>query len=281
MLANQEQEQVGTRWPSPLVSVVIPMYQAERSIRKTLASVVNQRYRPLEVIIVNDGCRDKSVQEVQSFIETQSATAISFQLLNQENRGVSAARNLGMRKAKGAFIALLDADDEWLPSKLERQMAVLQANPAIDFLGTTRNGEHWKRWIFKEFQHLTPISARLLLYKTFFVTPTVLFKREILEKTGYFDEQQRYAEEGNFWIRVCKQHHCVLLNESLVITGDGKPNFGFSGLSSNLKEMEKGELRNMRLGYKLGIVGFLEYIFLVFYSLMKYIRRLVIVKLRR
>ncbi|WP_246860245.1 glycosyltransferase family 2 protein [Olivibacter sp. LS-1] len=281
MLTNQGETHLNATATMPLVSVVIPMYQAEQSIQKTLTSVVNQQYRPLEVIIVNDGSRDRSVDEVQRFITAQNTDHITFKLINQPNRGVSCARNVGMRQAKGLFIALLDADDEWLPTKLEKQIGIMRANPTIDFLGTNRNGEYWKRWLFKKFQHLTPISAHLLLYKTFFVTPTVIFKREVLDKTGYFDEQQRYAEEGNFWIRVCNEHHCVLLNESLVITGDGKPNFGFSGLSSNLKEMEKGELKNMRLGYQLGVVGFLEYVFLVFYSLIKYIRRLAIVKLRR
>ncbi|MEH6305202.1 glycosyltransferase family A protein [Olivibacter sp. CPCC 100613] len=281
MLTDQKKLYSNETVSLPLISVVIPMYQAEQSIRNALSSVVNQQYKPLEVIIVNDGSRDQSVERAEQFIAEQDKGEITFYLINQPNRGVSCARNVGMRKAKGIYIALLDADDEWLPHKLKRQMEVLQANPEIDFLGTNRNGEHWKRWLFKKFQHLTPISAHLLLYKTFFVTPTVLFKRKVLETTGFFDEQQRYAEEGNFWIRISNEHHCVLLNESLVITGNGKPNFGFSGLSSNLKEMEKGELKNMWLGYQLGVVGFLEYVFLVFYSLIKYIRRLAIVKLRR
>ncbi|MBL4677496.1 MAG: hypothetical protein JKY70_15030 [Mucilaginibacter sp.] len=72
-----------------------------------------------------------------------------------------------------------------------------------------------------------------------------------------------------------------MLNESLVITGNGKPHFGFSGLSSNLKEMEKGELKNLKLAYKLKIVGFFEYAFLVVFSLAKYLRRILIVKTRK
>jgi len=264
-----------------LVSVIIPMYQAEATIKRTLQSVFNQSYRPLEVLIVNDGSTDGSALVAEDFIKDHSTAAISFRLLHQPNGGVSKARNAGMRQATGAYLALLDADDEWLPHKLERQLGVFEAHPEIDFLGTTRNGEHWTRWLFKKFDHLSPISARLLLYKTFFVTPTVVFKRGVLQQSGFFDEQQRYAEEGDYWIRVCHQNKCMLLNESLVITGGGKPNFGFSGLSSNLKEMEKGELKNMRLGYKLGIIGFIEYCFLVFYSLMKYLRRLVIVQFRK
>ncbi|WP_437361825.1 glycosyltransferase family 2 protein [Olivibacter jilunii] len=262
------------------VSVVIPMYNAEKTILQTLESVIKQTVQPLEIVIVDDGSTDGSYQLVQSYIANYKGP-IRFVLHQQPNAGVSKARNEGMKRAQGDLIALLDADDRWQAEKLARQLEVLQGHPDIDFLGSNRNGEHWQRWLFKKFEHLTPISARLLLYKTFFVTPTVIFKRSVLVQTGYFDESQRYAEEGNYWIRVCHDHHCVLLNESLVITGDGKPNFGFSGLSSNLKEMEKGELKNMRLGYKLGVVGLFEYLFLVIYSLIKYIRRIVIVKLRR
>lgn len=264
----------------PSVSVVIPMYNAQQTILPTLDSVIQQTVLPQEVIVVDDGSTDRSYQLVQDYITTYTGP-IQFILHQQANSGVSKARNEGMKRAQADFIALLDADDRWQPEKLSRQLEVLKADPNIDFLGSNRNGEHWQQWLFKKFKHLTPISARLLLYKTFFVTPTVIFKRSVLVQTGYFDESQRYAEEGNYWIRVCHEHHCVLLNESLVITGDGKPNFGFSGLSSNLKEMEKGELKNMRLGYKLGVIGLFEYLFLVIYSLIKYIRRIVIVKLRK
>jgi len=265
---------------TPSVSVVIPLYNAERTILRTLESVSAQTYLPKEIIIVDDGSTDGSFALVNGYVLHYTGT-IQIKIHQQPNLGVSRARNVGMKHSTGDYIALLDADDWWQPEKLARQLAVLQEHPTIDFLGSNRNGEHWKQWLFKKFDHLTTISAKLLLYKTFFVTPTVIFKRSILKEAGFFDETQRYAEEGNYWIRVCHKYHCVLLNESLVVTGDGKPNFGFSGLSSNLKEMEKGELRNMQLGYRLGVVGKMEYLFLVIYSLIKYIRRIAIVKLRR
>lgn len=265
---------------TPSVSVVIPLYNAAYTILRTLESVSKQTCLPKELIVVDDGSTDGSFALVSDY-KLHYQGPIQINIFQQANSGVSRARNVGMQHSIGDFIALLDADDWWQPEKLARQMEVLRANPDIDFLGNNRNGEYWKRWMFKKFGHLTSISAHLLLYKTFFVTPTVIFKRSILVQTGYFDENQRYAEEGNYWIRVCHQHRCVLLNESLVTTGDGKPNFGFSGLSSNLKEMEKGELKNMRLGYDLGIVSKLEYGFLVLYSVIKYIRRIIVVKGRK
>ena len=124
------------------------------------------------------------------------------------------------------------------------------------------------------------ISPKLLLVKFIFVVPTIIFKKEIISTIGYFDETQKYAEEGNYFIRIAQKFNCFLLNESLVITGGGKDHFGHSGLSGNLKEMEKGELRNMKYAYKLGIVNFFEYIVLVIFSILKFVRRLIIVKLR-
>jgi glycosyltransferase involved in cell wall biosynthesis len=263
----------------PLVSVVIPMYNSAKTIINTLSSVEQQTYRNFEIIVVDDGSIDGCSRLVEEFAALRPH--LSLLLLKKANGGVSTARNAGMKVSKGDYIALLDADDEWLPQKLTVQLAILRDNPEIDFLASTRNNEHVSRFFFKKFDYLTTISSRLLLYKTFLVTPTTIFKRQIIEVTGLFDETQRFAEEGDYWIRVCKDHRCVLQNESLVITGGGKPDFGFSGLSSNLKQMEIGELKNLRAGLRLKIIGKIEFAFLVLYSVLKYFRRILIVKLRK
>ena len=264
---------------SPLVSIVIPMYNSSETIEEVIQSVLNQTYKKWELIIVNDGSTDQSVSIVESIIKNNPQFVIS--LINKPNGGVSTARNAGMKAAKGDYIALLDSDDEWLPTKIEKQMQMFKKNPEFSFLGCTRNGEEVVRFYFKRFQYLTPISPRVLLYKNFFSTPTVVFKKEILSTIGYFDETQRYAEEGNYWIRIGKRYKCALLNESLVMTGKGKPNFGHSGLSSNLLQMETGELKNLKDALVLKIIGHVEYIALIGYSVVKYLRRVIIVKMRK
>lgn len=262
------------------ISVIIPVFNAQNTIVKAIQSVLDQTFNGnIEIIIVDDGSVDQSFHVIKQFIEENKVENIS--VYKQENKGVSSARNTGMQKAKGHWIALLDSDDEWLPSKLERQFEVIQGNQDIDFLGTTRNNEHFKRIYFKQMNWLTKISPRLLLYKFVFVVPTVIFKRNILEKTGYFNEKQRYAEEGNYFIRICNQNNCYLLNESHVITGGGKAHFGESGLSGNLKEMEIGELKNLNFAYQSQIIGAFEYLFLVIFSILKYLRRIFLVMLRK
>jgi glycosyltransferase involved in cell wall biosynthesis len=265
--------------PSPFISVIIPVYNSERTILRTLKSVKEQSYQDYEIIIVDDGSSDDSVLKINSF--ASSNLGLEIKLIIKENGGVSTARNTGLRIARGTWIALLDSDDEWLPHKLEKQLKVVSANPSIDFLGCNRNGEIFNKFFLKKFDSLTSISSRLLLYKCFFPTPTVIFKKSILETVGYFNDSQHWGEDVNYWIRICNKHVCVLLNQSLVITGGGKPDFGFSGLSSNLIEMSNAELKNMRDAYELEIIGKLEYLFLKIYCTLKYYRRIFISKLRR
>ena len=259
------------------ISVVIPMYNSEKTILKALLSVVNQTYLPAEIIIVNDGSTDNSQKIVEEFIINNNKQ-YSFLLLNKSNGGVSSARNIGIKRATGEYIAFLDSDDRWLPEKLQKQMMFFRDNEDIDLLATNRNNEIVDSFMGIKFSTLTKISSKLLLFKNFLSPPTVVMKKSIVNEIGYFDENQRYAEEGDFWIRVCKDNNCYLLNESLAITGDGKPYFGHSGLSSNLLGMERGELKNLKTAYKLKIINFFEYLFLNIFSILKYFRRVLIVK---
>jgi glycosyltransferase involved in cell wall biosynthesis len=262
-----------------MVSVVIPMYNSSKTILHSIQSVLNQTYEGnVEIIVVNDGSTDDSLNVVEDYCRICNLKNII--VVNKGNGGVSSARNAGMKLAKGNFIALLDADDEWDKNKLKQQMEILINNPGIDLLGCNRNKEVISRFILKKFDRLTLISSRLLLYKNFFSTPTVIFKKDVLKTIGFFDETQRFAEEGNYWIRICNERTCMLLNESYVITGGGKPDFGHSGLSSNLLEMEKGELKNIKDALDLKIINYAEFLLLNIYSVGKYLRRVLIVNLR-
>lgn len=260
------------------ISVVIPMYNSSKTILSTLNSVKTQTILPFEVLIIDDGSLDESATIVEDFISNN--LTLNIHLVKKVNGGVSTARNAGIKLAQGDWIALLDSDDEWLPNKLERQIQVLSENPNIDFLGTNRNGESFSAVLWNKLEHLTKISAKLLLFKNYFSPPTIIFKKQIFFELGGFDENQRYAEEGNYFIRIAQRYNCYLLDESLVITGGRKAHFGHSGLSGNLKQMELGELKNIKDSLNLNIINYFEYIFLIMFSLLKYVRRLLIVKFR-
>ncbi len=262
-----------------LVSIIIPMYNAEHTIITAITSIKNQTYETFEIIVIDDGSIDNSYFLVRDFIEKNPT--LNVHLLKKENGGVSSARNVGLKQAHGDFIAFLDSDDEWLSRKLEIQLSIFENNPKIDFLGTNRNNEFYKNLPWIKFDYLTKITPKILLFKFVFIVPTIIFKSKIVERIGLFDETQRYAEEGNYFLRIGQFFNCYLLKESLVITGNGKAHFGESGLSSNLLGMEKGELKNIKFAYNNSIINFIEYIIFTFYSILKFIRRLFIVKVFR
>ena len=106
---------------NPLVSIIIPMYNAQEWIVGLLQSILDQSYQNIEVILVNDGSTDTSVELVTKF--STEFTAIKITIVNQENRGVAAARNEGVRNSTGEFLAFVDSDDIWLKWKMERQVS--------------------------------------------------------------------------------------------------------------------------------------------------------------
>lgn len=261
------------------ISVVIPMYNSEKSILYSLESIKNQSVQPNEIIIVDDGSTDSSSMLVRNF--TTQNPNLNIRLIQKANGGVSSARNLGMKQAKSDWIALLDSDDEWYKNKLELQIEILRENNKIDFLGTSRANYKVERILWLKINRITKIPYKYLFLKFIFQPSTVIFKKKILSSVGYFDEKQRYAEEGIFFINICSKYECYFLNENLVFNGGGKEHFGVSGLSGNLQEMEKGELKNLKDAYSFGLINFFEFAILTCFSMIKYFRRILIVKLRK
>jgi len=260
-----------------MVSVIVPMYNSANTIERTLQSVVDQDYDGLvEIIVVNDGSKDNSVQVVEKFIELHHN--VTIKLILQENGGVSKARNAGLKSVKGNFIAFLDSDDAWFCDKLSNQMKILNDNSNIDLLGTAFKGFYLKN---RSVGELFNVKFSDLIFKNYFQPSTVLMKKTIIEKIGFFDETQKYAEEGNFFFRVSQKFNCFFYNKNLIIYGDEKVGFGESGLSANLKEMEKGELKNLKFAYENKWISPITYFFAVSFSILKYIRRVIIVFIKK
>lgn len=250
------------------------MYNAENTIKTCINSVFNQTYEgKIEIIVVNDGSRDSSKTIIEEIIEKNNSD-IEIQLINKENGGVSSARNKGLALANGEHIALLDSDDEWLHDKIERQLNLFARDPLVGFVGGLINKPN------KKVPETTTIPLSKLIFKNYFQPSTVMFKKEVVEKVGFFDESQKYAEEGNYFMRVASDFKCVLLNEQVVLYGQGKVGFGVSGLSANLKEMEKGELKNLLFAYKQNYISLFTYVIAFVFSGLKYFRRILIVNLK-
>lgn len=260
-----------------MVSVIIPMYNSEQTIVNTLDSIKNQTYKgDMEIIVVNDGSEDKSKEIVEEYI-TQNPE-LKILLINQDNKGVSVTRNNGLKKAKGKYFAFIDSDDEWHENKTEIQINILKRNPHIDFLGCARNNEKIKI-LFKRVDKMYKIDIKDLFIKMFPQTSTVIFKRELFDKYGGFDESMTHAEDGDLWIRYCKVSNFYYIPESLVTTGRGKPSFGFSGLSANMRLMHLGYLRILKKNKENGAISNIEYYLLYLFYMLKYLRRIIIKKI--
>lgn len=197
-------------------SVIIPTYNRARLLGRALASVYAQTRPADQVIVVDDGSTDNSEQLLRPRFR-------NVQWLRQERAGVSAARNRGILAATGGWIALLDSDDEWLPTKLERQLSALHEQPGYRICHTDeiwiRDGrrvnpmnKHAKHG-GHIFQHCLPRCA---------ISPSsALIERCLLDEVGLFDADLPACEDYDLWLRICAQHAVLLVPEPLVVKYGG------------------------------------------------------------
>jgi glycosyltransferase involved in cell wall biosynthesis len=250
------------------------MYNASSTIHDVLISVVQQDLEQIiEIIVIDDGSCDDSVNIVNDFIDKSD---FDIKLIKKSNGGVSSARNLGIETASFEWIAFLDSDDIWLPSKLRRQVETIKTlSSEVDFIGCARNNESLKV-AFKKITTLHKATVKELLIKMFPQTSTALVRKTVLQELGGYDRSFTHAEDGELWVRICAKYRFYYLPESLVITGGGKPNFGHSGLSANLKAMSDGGKKILDLSIQRGYISYVEGIFFHIFYYVKSIRRVMI-----
>jgi glycosyltransferase involved in cell wall biosynthesis len=258
----------------PLISVIIPMYNAEETISHALGSIKQQTEGRFEIIVVNDGSTDNSIDEVYAFKKSNPALYIT--IIDKPHEGVSATRNAGLGIAKGNYIAFLDADDAWYPEKTVKQLAMLNHTADIDVVGCLHSPLA-KQKVNKRFTTSRRIVSKDMLFRNFFQTSTVMMKRKVFETTGYFERSVSHGEERRYFLSASKVFSCVLINENLINYGNGKRAFGQNGLSADLLQMEMGELKNLVYAYRALDMPFFTCCNAIVFSLMKFVRRLCIV----
>lgn len=259
----------------PTVSVIIPMYNAQETIEQTLDSIRCQTMLSsiLEVLIVDDGSNDNSKRIVEEYMIRNKQVPIKY--ISQKNSGVSAARNRGLKEARGEYIAFLDSDDIWKKNKTERQLEIFEKYPEIVFLGTAHKDKPLK--IFgKTIDILYKAKLEDILWSYFPVTPSVMFKREAINVVGYFDEKMSYCEDINYYLRFLVNFNYYYLPEKLVEIDCGKAFMREKGLTSNMKMMHKGEMKNLNEMHKQGYLSTPKYVAFFIFTEMKYIRRIIL-----
>jgi teichuronic acid biosynthesis glycosyltransferase TuaG len=184
----------------PAVSVITPAFNAAEFIAQTIDSVRAQTFQDWELVIVDDGSTDKTVEIVQRYQERDPR----IRLLHQTNAGPSAARNRGMRAAEGRYFAFLDSDDTWEPAYLSEQLAVFASHPETSLVTGVawyRGGPHDGRPMRRFTPGYPVLTLRDIIADDTAVFIMTTFRREVFEKIGGLDESQWRSEDYDFWMR--------------------------------------------------------------------------------
>jgi glycosyltransferase involved in cell wall biosynthesis len=197
----------------------MPCYNAAPFLEQAIRSVLDQAGPPLELIVVDDGSTDNSVAVAEGL-------GPAVRVLHQKNQGPAAARNRGVRAARGEFIAFLDADDVWLPGSLSRRLQCFGDDPQIGLVYGDFKLWHPARkgpqaWQSVPWPREGPIAKAResgwlypeLLLDSFVCTITVMIRRNVFDAVGGFDESLRTGEDYDLWLRVAQDWRCVWLNE--------------------------------------------------------------------
>ncbi len=216
------------------ITAIIPTFNRASHITTAIESVINQSYKVDEIIIVDDGSTDNTQELLKNFK--------TIKIIQSENKGVSNARNIGIKAAQNAWITFLDSDDIWLEKKIERQCLFYQNHPDILFSHT---GEQWRRhgkkvkysknlikpegWCFLENTPRCKIAAS-----------SVMMHKSILENVGYFDETMQVCEDYDLWLRIALRYKIGLIKEECIIK-----NAGHEQLSNTIFAIDRYHIKTL------------------------------------
>ncbi len=198
----------------PDISVIIPAFNRAHTLPKALDSVLSQTLKPREIIVVDDGSTD----ETNAVLANYPGLCI----ISQDNRGVSAARNMGIKKAGGEWLAFLDSDDEWLKEKLEKQWDTI----CIDDKLICHTEEIWIR----NGQRVNPMKKHKkfggMIYERCLplcvISPSsVMIHRSVFKDVGVFDESLEVCEDYDLWLRICAKYSVLFIDEPLIVKYGG------------------------------------------------------------
>ena len=209
-----------------MISVVIPLYNKEKSIASTLRTVLNQTFSDYEIVIVNDGSTDGSVEEIEKVQDDR------IRLVHQPNAGVSAARNRGIEEAKGDLIAFLDADDEWKPEYLATQYHLFQKYPECSVFACNYEFRDVSGKVTPTLIHKLPFVGEDGILSNYFEvascshpplwTSAVMVKKQVMQAIGGFPVGVTSGEDLLTWARLSINDHIAFCKRSLAIYNLGE-----------------------------------------------------------
>lgn len=223
------------------ITVVIPVYNAEKYIVRAVESVLAQSYKKTEIIIIDDGSYDGTKKELLPYINSKIVN-----YFYQKNKGAAAARNHGISKAQGEYIAFLDQDDEWLPNKLEKQIKLLEENveAGLATCGIVMIEPDEKKQI--KLPQIFPVRQKMIealtLKNVVGGCSVAVVRKKCFNTVGYFDETLNVCDDWDLWFRISEKFLIVTVNEPLIkyyVLPDSLSSSGDENLKNELIFIEK------------------------------------------
>jgi len=234
----------------PLVSVVIPSYNYGHLISDALDSALDQTYKNLEIIVVDDGSKDDTKNVVKKYGK-------KIKYIHQENRGLSAARNKGIKNANGEFIAFLDSDDIWFRNKIEAQVTEMEKDDRIGLVSCSmqeidEEGGVIRDITYKDYNNEDDLFAELIQKNIVSGGSSAIVRKNCFDQVGLFDENLQPAADWDMWLRIQQQYKVKIIEQVLVKARVGAYNMSSvknveSMLDDEFKVLDRQLLTNEKL----------------------------------
>lgn len=227
----------------PKVSVIIPAYNALRFLPATIASVLAQTFQDFEVVVVDDGSADGTATWVRGHSDPR------IHLVEQSNQGAAVARNAGIANATGEYIAFLDADDLWEPTKLAQQVACLDTRLEVGLVHTAiryidEHGDKVNRVL--GVRGSGEVWREVVIYNPVRCGSTPLVRCDCFRTVGVFDPDLSFAEDWDMWIRISARYHFAVIDQPLVLYRQHETNMtkGYQAIMPNFIKVIEQAFRN-------------------------------------
>jgi len=202
----------------PFFSIIIPTFNRKPLLKIAVDSAFNQTFTDFEIIVIDDGSSDDTSEMIRSYEDKR----LTF--LTQSNHGVAHARNRGLEKASGKFIAFLDSDDRWTKEKLEKTAEYIAQFPSIGIFHTEETWYRRGKFLSHKEKHKKPSGYvyKKALPLCCISISTAVIKKEVFEDVGTFDESLEACEDYDFWLRAASQYEVKLIPEELTLKDGGR-----------------------------------------------------------